>query len=344
MHFLQTETYRRAAAVILGSAQVHQNAEKGPAEATAPTSPSIAELSHSRATERPTQPPAPQVVVRVPGFQSLEDAHDLAGLRDGPRRLLKLLHQLAVDVAKVRGYSAAVSQVVIHQSQELQARALGVHRVTLWRWTQVLQERGHIEARAHKATTTHRAAAVTRNDGTLYAVSLKAGHRARLRYDDLKHRYRDLEADRKAGNTAFQALQQSHPSTGREWVEVLRAWAVTPGNTTLNPVNSVDCCIGPNTVQDVVYTLPLLAEAHPTKRAGLVGIMAATLARALNDQHSRKWWCQVIWNAWTDEVEGRAGLQVLAAQLARLDVDRREWEGLKNPAALLTARLNLSMH
>lgn len=283
---------------------------------------------------RQPQPIAPRVVQRA-SFQVLEEAHDLEGLGEGPRRLLEQLHALAVDVAKLRRYSTSTSQVVIHQSQELQAKALGVHRVTVWRWTQELEERGHIQARAHKATTTHKGKGVTRNDGTLYAVSLKAGHRARLRYDDLRHQYRDLEADRKAGKTAFQTVQQSSSLTGNEWYLLLRQWAVTPGNTTLNPVESVDCC----SVLDVVHALPLVAEAHHTKRAAIVGTLAATLARALGDAHSRKWWCRVIWNAWTDEQEGRAGLQVLAAQLARLDVDRREWEGLRSPAALLTARL-----
>ena len=85
--------------------------------------------------------------------------------------------------------------------------------------------------------------------------------------------------------------------------------------------------------------LPMLAAAHPSKRPGLVGLIASTLARALDDQHSRRWYCRAIWNAWTAEVEGRAGLQVLAAQLARLDADRREWAGLRRPGALLASRL-----
>lgn len=84
---------------------------------------------------------------------------------------------------------------------------------------------------------------------------------------------------------------------------------------------------------DVVYTLPLLGEAYPTKRAPLIGIMAATLARSLNDQQSRAWYCRLLWDAWTAENEGRAGLQALATQIERLDIDRREWKSLRNPAA-----------
>jgi len=68
-------------------------------------------------------------------------------------------------------------------------------------------------------------------------------------------------------------------------------------------------------------------------------LLGAALARQLHDQHSRRWYCRLIWDAYAASVEGRAGLQQLAAQLARLDADRREWGGLRNPAALLVARL-----
>ncbi|WP_133161879.1 hypothetical protein [Deinococcus koreensis] len=92
-------------------------------------------------------------------------------------------------------------------------------------------------------------------------------------------------------------------------------------------------------MQDVIYLLPTVAEAHVTKRAALVGILGAALARALNDEHSRRWYCRLIWNAWSAEIQGRGGLQVLAAQLARLDVDRQEWGELRQPAALLACRV-----
>lgn len=85
--------------------------------------------------------------------------------------------------------------------------------------------------------------------------------------------------------------------------------------------------------------LPLLATAHPDKRPALVGLMASTLAHALNDQHSRRYWCKVIWSAWTADIEGRHGLQHLAAQLARLQADLHEWPGLRSPGALLASRL-----
>lgn len=207
---------------------------------------------------------------------------------------------------------------------------------------------------------------LTAIDGMLYAVRLSAGHEARLRWTDYKRKYRDLDADRAAGRTAYNAIRNarartdenavldgeeniegSQDLTGRvrqELREQLRRWAVIPGNisTSLIADSSI---ISPeevaerlNSVQDVVYMLPVLASVRHTKRAALVGIMGAALARALDDQHSRAWYCKLIWEAWQDEVEGRKGLQALAARLDCLEVARREWSALRRPAALFAAR------
>lgn len=326
------------AALIPGATVPRLEAQEGPAPATAPRQPSVPPLPPLRAAERPTEPPAPRVIVRQgPTFAALEDVADLDALPRGPRRLLELLHETATSTARARGYRVTPSQVTIHQPQELLAAALGCHVVTVWRWTTVLKAAGYVDARAHFTSSK----GSTRADGTLYAVSLQAGHRAHLTHDDLSFQWRDLDADRAAGNTAWAALQGSDQKQEAGWKILLRNWAVTPGSVTHDPLVP-DHCNGPRTVLDVVYTLPLIADAHRDKRAALVGILGAALARALNDQHSRKWWCRVIWSAWKDETEGRAGLQVLGAMLTRLEADRAEWEGLRNPGALMAGRLRAS--
>jgi hypothetical protein len=124
-------------------------------------------------------------------------------------------------------------------------------------------------------------------------------------------------------------------------MHILRQWVVTPGQIDI-PLNTDPCIIGAERlkgVQDVVYLLPTVLEAHPTKRGVLVDLLSATLARSLDDEHSQAYYAKAIWQAYRTSAEGRAGLQVLAAQLARLDVDRREWVKLKRPAALLASRL-----
>ena len=320
----------------------------------------------ARVIVRPVQGPEPEP---VPEVRDLAELLDLAELRpkrgrgvgtEGPGRLARLLDALARHVFKTRGYRLTPGQIVFHTSQELLAEALDVDVATVRRWTRLLEARGYCDSRPHFSDMSQDGETVTAVDGMLYAVRLTPGHRARLGYDDLSHQWRDLDADRKAGRTAWALLKavraekkqarlegkkklrgSTSPTCGGAWVQALKDWAVTPG-TTSDPLEDDPRNFPPEearTVQDVVYALPLVLDAHPTKRAALVGMLGSALARQLHDQHSRRWYCRLIWDAYAASVEGRQGLQQLAAQLARLDADRREWGGLRNPAALLVTRL-----
>ncbi len=265
-------------------------------------------------------------------------------------------------------------QVVMHLCAELLAESLGICDNTMREWTTQLTAKGFVYARHHYTSMTGKdGQRMTAVDGTLYAVSLAPGHTARLRYRDYKRQYRDLDADKAAGRTAHNAIlnaerrfkeaqilecvqddqffiEGSSNPTGQmqaELLEQLRRWAVIPGNIDTQDPLKHDPAINDaaqaerllNGVQDVVFLLPTLLEAHKSKRAALVGMMGAALARDLKDAHSRLYYCKVIWQAWQAEIEGRDGLQALAAELQRLEVDRREWKGLRRPAALLAARL-----
>jgi hypothetical protein len=305
----------------------------------------------------------------------------------GAGALVKLLdhlarHALAVRPNKYRGRGVNwPRQIVLHLSAEMLAAELGKNPDTIREWTKLLEELGYLHARPHYTRATRNGQKGTVVDGTLYAIRLQPGHKAKLSFKDLSKSYRDLDADRLAGRTAFRVIERA------EWLEQqalehlaeqslnaknintvpdaqtyirgstpiqvkahylleqLKTWAVTPGQVQ-DPLFSDPRISNPDelagavqTVQDVIYLLPTVAETHADKRAALVGILSAALARALNDQHSRRWYCKTIWAAWTTELEGRGGLQVLAAQLARLDVERQEWGTLRRPAALLNARL-----
>jgi hypothetical protein len=296
----------------------------------------------------------------------------------GAGALAVLLHDMARVALAARLYlydkdGHPPKQMLVHQSAEMIAKALGICANTLREWTAQLTAVGFLYARAHYTTTTLEGERVTAIDGMLYAVRLAPGHTARLRYRDYKRQYRDLDADRAAGRTAHNAIanaerrieeaqnlecvqdgenfiegsRDSMNQMQAEMMEQLRRWAVIPGNvSTQNPLKADPAIIGPDEVerrlrgvQDVVFMLSTLLEAHKSKRAALVGMMGAALARDLNDAHSRLYYCKVIWQAWQAEIEGRDGLQALAAELQRLEVDRREWKGLRRPAALLAARL-----
>lgn len=312
----------------------------------------------------------PDPLAALPDLEKLLDLVALCPKRgrgaktEGAGKLARLLDELARHILKARRYRLAPSQIVFHSSQELLAAELGVDVATVRRWTRQLEALGYCDSRPHFSDMTRDGETMTAADGLLFAVRLTPGYRAHLTYDDLSHQWRDLDADRKAGRTAWAILEavrkakeaerakavqdgekncagQLPPDTGGAYLAHLKDWAVTPGTT--NPPLLTDPRNiqpdEPQTVQDVVYALPLVLDVHPTKRPALVGLLGSALARNLNDQHSRRWYCRIIWDAYHATIEGRQGLQALAAQLARLDADRHEWAGLRNPAALLVARL-----
>lgn len=257
------------------------------------------------------------------------------------------------------------AQVIIHNSAELAAAALGVSDTCIRGWTEQLERAGHIVTRPHYTTMTGRnGERMTVIDGTLYAVSLQAGHRPRIRYEDLKRRYRDLDADRKEGHTAYAAIQQaksnaekntvldeeknSSGSTGpiseqEELRRQFKRWAVLPGGIyKQTPLSDFDPELFAqqelNTVPDVAEQLPLVLLAHPARRADLVGLLGHTLSRILKDNHSAAYWCKLIWQAYNEDLEGRNGLTRLGDRLRRLAADLVEYQGINNPAAWFAAR------
>ncbi|KIX84848.1 hypothetical protein THFILI_00170, partial [Thermus filiformis] len=121
-----------------------------------------------------------------------------------PFRLLRAVAALALSIAHERGYKAkALSQVVFHLPVELLAKALGIDRTTLWRNLALLEEAGLVATARHFGRLAGRVATT----GTIWAVVLQPGRRARLWYEDLAYPWRDLEADKARGRTAFNVLK-----------------------------------------------------------------------------------------------------------------------------------------
>lgn len=256
-------------------------------------------------------------------------------LSRGARRLFEVLHATATVTARTRGYVATVSRVVLHLPAILVAFRLGITDRHVRRLTAELERAGLLDAGGHAARVKGR----TLYGGTLYAVRMREHAPApRLTPDDWQHEWRDLEGDLDAGRTAAQQMSelQARHASEDELQQALEAWAVTPGHGSL-PLDVVRTSPA-QSVQDVVYTLPGLLDAPPRQRTETVGRLAATLARALSDEHSRRWYCRLIWNAITSEMEGRGGLRALANAVQRVLIDCREWSALRNPGALLNAR------
>lgn len=318
--------------------------------------------------------PDAKVVQRLElaALSELVDLNSLKPMRgrgagtEGAGALAHLLDSMARHVLQARRYTQLPNQIVFHTSTELLAEALSVPTSTIWRWTQRLEAEGYCDARTHHTTATGvQGERMTMVDGTLYAVRLKVGHPARVRYDDLKQQYRNLDADRRGRHTARHArylmdkyseeiarspsvqngktkLHGSSSPVKQIWIQILKDWAVTPGQFS-DPLAFTDPCKfafdEPKTVQDVVECLPMLQVGLASSRSALIGHFASILARELNDLHSRRWYAKLLWNALGEELSGWPGLEILGAQLQRLETDRKEWKSLRCPAALLAARL-----
>ncbi len=250
------------------------------------------------------------------------------------RKLYTALVATAVETAKGRGYSPGTTHVTMHLPLEVLASVCGIHRVTAWRHLPALRELGVIDYRAHKGTLRGE----TRNTGMLWQVRLNpsVGSKCRLSYDDLKHKWRNLDRDVKRKRTAYRQLQDNlqqskNPSTEELDISRLLAWTLPPH--TLNPRLASDCCkVSLEAILDVRH-------AKKEERNQMVELAAVALAQSFNDAKSTGWYQKLLWQLLRrfDATGEDFSYQVyLMAQRARTD----SIEGFaRKPGALFVSRL-----
>lgn len=249
------------------------------------------------------------------------------------RAIFTLLFDTAHSTIQAQGQSQSVSQSVLHQPVEVMCRALGVSRVTFYKHLRTLKQLGLVDSRPHIGNWY----GLARATGTLFAVSLKPGHSARLRWFDLKHQWRNLQADTESGTRtawAFLKTVQSGPAAKDAANTALKAWALKPGTTSTPVMN--DCKAA---TADYVYSLDLLSDTHPRRRAESVDRYARALAAGYGDHTNLNFWRWLLWRSIEAEHRGLDALYQLQNALTRLKVDIDEWKGLKAPGALLVHRL-----
>ena len=308
--------------------------------------------SPSRITRRPQpdeEPPA--FVIRTSAPPAGQQAplrpscgpEDVIGDRhisSGARRLYGHLFRLACDVAQVRGYRVMPSAVVFHVPALMVAALAGYTDRHIRRLVHELEAAQLLDAGAHASKVGERHLW----SGVLWSVKVTpAGPAPRLRPDEFQHQFRHFEADLKAGRTAQKVMSglRANHATEEEIYRAVHRAAVDPIEGYAPVVHSSDIAAEGrlDTVKDVAFALTGLLALHPTRRARTITRMADTLARTLNDLHSRRFYAAVIWGAVGDAVGGGGGLQGLAAALLRLSTDVAEWPDLRSPGALLVHRL-----
>jgi len=258
------------------------------------------------------------------------------------RETFTALVRIALEHARLKGYSGAVSTVRFHLVQELLASHLDVSRETLWRHLNQLQKLGVLNRESHK--TTSRGTVIS--DGTLWAIKVAPNVQGRplLRREDFKAQYRDLDADRKANRTAWarlggfakKQLQQSEERLKTAVkAEELVAWTLTPGfleQTPLSVTVARPAAVGRTAVWDV-KNVPLVSKQE---RGAVVDRVAHSLADAMQDS-SVNWYRWMLWQLLRLSDAGHDHWQNFTALLERVQTDIQEGYAQK-PGALFTAR------
>lgn len=282
-----------------------------------------------------------QVAVPMVERLSLEEtSHRLiqcaeADLSPTAYRIYSALHLTALHVSQDRDYHPSVSRVTFHCPAEIVAAALGIHRTTLWRNLRELQELGLVEARAHKSTLRGE----TRNDGTLWCVKLHPtrGKSARLTYEELKHKWRDLDGDTKRGRTAYGVLkkrvqQSKEPTSKRVDTELLLAWALPPRAD--GSPSTLTVARGARVDLESVLDVPFADREH---RNEAVDTAARAVCQALGDS-SVDFYRKLLWNLLRRRDQGRDYFGTVYEMMRRARVDQHEGFA-KNAGALLVSRL-----
>ena len=206
-------------------------------------------------------------------------------LDPGPQRLLDTLLTLAKRVATTRGYARRIGTLTLHLPVDLLAAHLGVHRATIWRWTNQLKALGLIDTRTHYGTLRGRTVAT----GVVWAIRLRPG-RARITHEDLRHPYRNLEEDRRRGATAW-AWRKLRPS-----LDILVQWALGFRRGPAGPG------LSPGAMPDL-YAIAYLPEASKSDLPHLITDLATYLANQLRDPGGRRYYAGLLWQVAKGEID-----------------------------------------
>ncbi len=269
----------------------------------------------------------------VESFSARQVARVVADLNPLALRIYTLLNLLGCTVAQRCGYHRNAGQVSYFCPAESICAHLGISRGSFYRSLKELLALGLVDARGHKTTINGWA---VRCDGTLWSVKLlpHKGSRARLRYDDLKAQYRDLEADIKAGNTAYAQTRQSCTSeVNMVTLESLLVWALPPAHAQ-SPV-TLTVASEERLSLEILLDVPFIPKQG---RREAVDKAARALAQHLTDASSLNFYRYLVWQLLRLHQQGRDYVLAVYQMVLRARTDLTEGFA-RRPGALFVSRL-----
>jgi hypothetical protein len=266
------------------------------------------------------------------------------GLAAGPVKLFLLLAYLGRRYLREKyGVKASrkASQVAFHLPNDLLAAHIGVDRITVWRWMELLKQAGLADAREHRAWAVIKGIPGFYTTGNVWLVRLKPG-RVKWEYADLAHPWRDLEEDRKHGRTAYRVLWPQGKGKGenrkkpiRPSLELLVRW--TLGIREAPPPEVLLTRRDPTDIAELFA----LTDLDPQERPDAIQALAERMAHNLGDLHSVKFYMRVLWRVVEGKIPATAVYNAYRAAYAPIR-QRLHGEGpgqVRRPGALFAAIL-----
>jgi hypothetical protein len=283
-------------------------------------------------------------VERAAALEELLALLEAKGLAAGPVKLLLLLAYLGRRYLREkwgRKASRTASQVAFHLPNDLLAAHIGVDRITVWRWMELLKRAGLADSREHRAWAVIKGQPNFYTTGNVWLVRLKPG-RVKWEYADLAHPWRDLEEDRKHGRTAYRVLWPQGKGKGetrkrpvRPSLELLVRW--TLGIREAPPPEVLLTRRDPTDIAELFA----LTDLDPQERPDAIQALAERMAHNLGDLHSVKFYMRVLWRVVEGKVPATAVYNAYRAAYAPIR-QRLHGEGpgqVRRPGALFAAIL-----
>lgn len=206
----------------------------------------------------------------------------------GPKALLKLLREIAIDLLPSRDLRRRVALVTLHLPLELLALHLGVSRQSIWSWGKLLRAKGLLEHTPFKVRLPDGRVV---NSGTLFLVPLRKVSSLRFIAEDF-----DLDREAIVSEMAAGKLSYAWKRSGlRPSFEILVAWAkgqrITPGQPPPVPMTTI-------------FDLVVLAQDPEKRRTlpALITLLADQVARVLQDFKSRRYFAGLLWKVARGEI------------------------------------------
>lgn len=286
-----------------------------------------------------SEPPEPRLSVAETIRRTLDcPEYAKLDLKKAQDRIYRSMLEIALVHAKAAGLSKAVTTVVYHIPAEFLMAHAGYRKSRFYEALEGLIEAGLVDMRGHVGDLRGKA----RKTGSVVCVKLNPRHthiKARVRADDLRHQWRDLNADVEAGKTAFKRLNPESGESKEISEKVINSellvmeWTLPPSKLKQNSL-SMTLRDGSEADWDV-FDLPTLRDARLAQRSALVSVMADGIASKLRDHHSVNLYRHVLWQTLRLLDQGIDRLEYLMNSIQRMDIAQREGACRKSAGARL---------